>query len=265
MAMSVTVQAGDPGRELIVLPGADLTAGAAWSLVASYAGGSHAVRGGSGTGDGATQVALVDARCPLNVTVTYTLTVGATVTTATATRTYSGDDAITSLDGDTVVDVFRRAEGGDRREPEPRFHVSAVPGSRRPPMRLAPVAGDGGGSLLVETDSTNSGMLGDLISANRPVLVFHNPSVCGTTGCTVPLVDLAFITRASSDALGGTVTHSRDWSLSYLLAADPEPDYRVPLSTWDEFDAAALTWDQFDALGLTWDQFDLTDWSTVGA
>ena len=263
MAMTITVDSGNPGKVLIVIPGADLTSGEAWTLVGSAGDDAWSVRGGSGTGDGATQVALVDPMCPVNATVTYTLTVGTTLATATTTRTYTGEDVICSLDGRSTVDVLRTADGGDPRATVRRYHVSEVAGAAYPPIRLAPVAGAGGGSMQVETDSANTTLLRALLAGNRPVIMLHNPDGCWT-GCTVPLTQLVYVTGDRNDVLGSIVTHTRRWNLDYILTADPEPDYRVPLSTWDEFDAAGLTWDEFDALGLTWDEFDVTDWTTVG-
>lgn len=118
--------------------------------------------------------------------------------------------------------------------------------------------------MQVETDSANTTLLRALLAGNRPVIMLHNPDGCWP-GCTVPLTQLVYVTGDRNDVLGSIVTHTRRWNLDYILTADPEPDYRVPLSTWDEFDAAGLTWDEFDALGLTWDEFDVTDWTAVGA
>lgn len=266
MAITVTLQSGNPGKVLVTLPGADLTSGKAWTLTGATSDSEWDVAGGAGTGDGATQVVLVDAACPLNILTTYTLTVdGSVASTGTVTRTYSGWDAIMPLDASAACDFFRRVEGGDRREYEPRFWAVAVPGSARPPVRLAPVAGDGGGSLMAETDSTNTALLRSMIAANSPLYVFHNPTVCDTTGCTIPLVDLVIITRASSDVLHGLIPHSREWSLSYLLIDNPDPDYRVSLSTWGEAAAAVATWGEAAALAATWGAAELVDWTTVGS
>lgn len=262
MAITTSLGAGTPPPVQIILPGADLTAGAAWTLVASYTGGSYTVRGGSGTGAGA-QVVLVDVAAPLNTTVTYTLTVaGAVSDTDTITRTYAGQDVLLAVDGSVAVDFRWLADGGDRREPEVRFHASDVSGRRRPPIRLGPVPGDGGGSILADTTGVNTTAMRALVGI--PCHMLHNVANCQIPACDIPLTELVLITRAPNDRSDRIDAAHRRWSLSYILIDDPEPSFVVPLSTWDEFDAAGLTWDEFDALGLTWDEFDVTDWTTVG-
>lgn len=262
MSMTITVSAGNPGAVLIVIPGADLTDTEAWTLTGSAGYDSWNVRGGSGTGDGTTAVTLVDPACPVNVTVTYTLTVGDTTVTATTTRTYTGEDLIMSLDGGTVAHVLRTSAGSDTRQSARRFNVSAVPGATFPPLRLGVVAGAGGGSMQVETDSSNTETLRALLATNAPVVSLHNPSGC-YDGCTIPLTEMIYITADRNDVFGQIVTNRRIWDLSYILVADPEPDYRVPVSTWGDMDAAGLTFGDVDALSLTWGDLDTLDWSTV--
>lgn len=269
MAMTITVGSGNPGKVLIVIPGTDLTSGAVWELRAEWTDGlgaprSYRVRGGTGTPASA-QVVLVDVAAPLNVVTTYRLLIdGATTQTATVTRTYSGDDVLLSLDGASAVPFLWESGGGDKREPERRFWASAVAGRARPPMRLDPVGGAGGGSLVAETSGAATTAMRALLDSNAPCHLLHNHAQC-RTGCDIPETDIIYLTRASSDTVG--ITTHRRWSLSYLLIDDPEPSYAVPLSTWDEFDTAFATWTAFDAYfaGKTWDEFDRTDWSGIGA
>lgn len=225
---------------------------------------SWPVRGGVFVADGG-QVILVDVAAPINIPVTYSAVWdGGEVSTSPVVRTFQGHEAVVSLDGGTVVGALRLKSGGDAREGERRFHTSAVPGRRRPPVRLGPVAGDGGGSMLLETSSDDTAAMRGLLARNLPVYVFHNPARCKVAECDLPLVDLVYVTGDGNDRSAAVQKAHRRWSLSYLLVDDPDPDYRVPLSTWDMFDAAGLLWGDLDALGLTWDEFDRTDWSQTG-
>ena len=65
MAITTSLGAGTPPPVQIILPGADLTAGAPWFLDGSAGESSWRVRGGSGTGAGA-QVVLIDVAAPIN-------------------------------------------------------------------------------------------------------------------------------------------------------------------------------------------------------
>lgn len=265
MAITTSLGAGTPPPVQIIIPGADLTAGAPWFLDGSAGGSLWRVRGGYGTGAGA-QVVLIDVAAPLNTVTTYTLTVAGVVSdTDTITRTYTGHDVLAAVDGSGVVDFLWLADGGDRREPEVRFHASDVAGRRRPPVRIDPVPGDGGGSILADTTGVNTTAMRTLIGT--PCYMLHNAGNCAIPDCDIPLTELVLITRASNDRSSQIDAAHRRWALSYLLIDDPEPSYVVPLSTWDEFDAAFATWDAFDAYfaAKTWDEFDRTDWTTVGA
>lgn len=251
----------------IVIPSTELASGAAWELRALYADGlgdeqSYRVRGGSGVPASA-QVVLVDVAAPVNTLVSYQLYIDGTATAfVDVTRTYSGDSAIIAADGSGSVDFNWLAAGGDQREPGIRFHASDVSGRRRPPIRLAPVPADGGGSLLADTTGGNTSALRAL--AGKVCHLLHNPATCQVPNCDIPLTETVLFTSMGNDRSERIDTAHRRWSLAYLLVDDPEPDYLVPLSTWDDFDAAGLTWDEFDALGLTWDEFDRTDWTMVG-
>ena len=264
MAISVAALSGRLPRIQVVIPGADLLAGASWHLVGTAGAWAWTPRGGSGVGTG-DQVVLVDALCPLNVAATYSLWVNGVVTsTAVVRRQWVGADVITSLDGMEVVEFIRT---GDRRQGVRRFWQTDVPGSSTSPLRLAPRAGAGGGQFTAETDAVATRAFEDLLDTNAPLLVLHNLAD-DSTSSTVKPVQMIYVTSDESDVLAGEVTSFRVWPLTYVVAPDPEPGYRQPLSTWDEFDAAWLgkTWDEFDAawLGNTWDQFDRTDWTQVG-
>lgn len=264
MAITTSLGAGTPPPVLIVVPGTDLTAGAAWTLTASWSGGAgYTVRGGSGTGAGA-QVVLVDLAAPLNTVTTYTLTVaGAVSDTDTITRTYTGQDVLQAIDGTVAVDFRWLAAGGDRREPAVRFWASNVAGRSRPPIRLDPTPGDGGGSLLADTTGTGTAAMRTLIGT--PCYVLHNPANCTIPACDIPLTEMVLITRAPNDRSSRIDAAHRRWDLSYILIDDPDPDYRVPLSTWGEAAAAVATWGEAAALAATWGAAELVDWTTVGS
>jgi hypothetical protein len=267
MALTITLGPQTVPHVRVVIPGTDLTTGTLWELWASWTDGlgdtqSYRVRGGSGAPASA-QVVLVDVAAPINTLVSYQLYIDGTVTvTGATTRTYAGGSAIVAADGSGSADFTWLAAGGDRREPGIRFHASDVSGRRRPPIRLAPVPADGGGSLLADTTGGNTSALRAL--AGKVCHLLHNPAACHVPDCDIPLTETVLYTSMDSDRSERIDAAHRRWSLAYLLVDDPEPDYRVPVSTWDEFDAAGLTWDEFDALGLTWDEFDRTDWTTVG-
>ena len=254
--------AGTPERVQIVIPGADLPAGAAWSLAWEVNGFTGTPRGGYGVGAGE-QVVIVDAACPVGAPVTYTLHVGGAVSSSvTVTRTFGGGSILADLSAEAIVGFGWY--GDDSREGTRRVHVSDVPGSRRPPMRYAP-PGDGGGSLTAVTTRPATDGLRRLLASGEPLLLLHNLADCQIPGCDVPPSEMVYVTSDGNARTGAVAAAERAWALSYLLAADPEPGWREPTSTWDSFDAAALTWDQLDAMALTWDEFDRTDWGQVGA
>lgn len=267
MALTITLGSERVPHVRIVIPGTDLTSGALWELWASYTDGlgdvqSYRVRGASGVPASA-QVVLVDVAAPLNTTVTYSLTVDGTVTvTGTTTRTYTGRDVLQGVDGDEVVDFNWLAAGGDPREPVVRVHVTDVPGSPRPPARLAPVLGAGGGSILADTSGVDTAAMRRLLG--RPCYVLHNPSRCTIPGCDIPPSELVLITRAGNDRSDRIDAAHRHWNLEYLLIADPEPSYRVPVSTWGDAEGADLTWGEAATVAATWGAAELVDWSTVG-
>lgn len=270
--MIVSLAAGIIPPVRVVLSAIELKAGQAWALTASYTSPlgetvTYRPRAGSGIGEGA-QVLLVDLAAPMRTPVTYTLTrEGELVATASVTRTSPYDDALVSLNGSTVGAFDRLAEGGDRREPDVRMHVTDVPGNPYPVLRLAPVASAGSVSLRAETDAAGTRAFRTLAAdrlgrTQAPVYVFHS---CDMPECDIPLVELGMVTAWDNDRLIAGAPQ-RVWSLSYLLASDPEPDFLQGVSTWVEFDArwAGYTWDDFDAAmaGKTWDDFDLIDWDT---
>ena len=250
---------------LVVMSAAELPSGQAWTLEASYTDElgrtiTYRPRGGSGTGAGA-QVALVDYAAPVRTLVTYTLR-SATTVTASITRTWGGGSlALVTLSGGFVVDANHMRDGGDKREPVQRFHASEVPGNPYMPLRLAPVAGKGGGALTIWTTGTATANMWSLAESNALVYMLHE---CGEPDCDIPMSAIVKLTSTASDRPGGMA--GRIWSLSYVLASDPEPDLVMGLSTWPEFDArwAGSTWADFDAAmaAETWDDFDLTDWSS---
>lgn len=251
----------------VVLSGAELTNGQPWSLSASYTDGlgetvTYRPRAGSGTGAGS-QVVLVDAAAPIRTLVTYRLTVGtAVVATSTITRTSPAADVLVSLSGGLAVGFRRTAQGGDKRGTDRRYHASEVPGSEYPPLRLGPIAGAGGGGFVAATEGADTAAMRKLMRPNGLCYVLHS---CDLADCDLPLVSLIYVTSDANDRGAGVAP--RLWQVSYLLAADPEPDALLSVSSWDAFDAAwaGKTWAQFDAYmaGKTWDQFDLIDWSTV--
>lgn len=269
MALTITLGSQKVPHVQVVIPGTDLPSGSAWTLTASYTDGlgetqSYRVRGGSGVAASA-QVVLVDVAAPVNVPVAYSLAVDGSVTvTGTTTRTYVGQDVMVAVDGSEAVDFMWEAGGGDRRQGVRRFHASDVAGRARPPLRLDPVAGAGGGSLVAETYGADTSAMRRLLASNAPCYLLHNHDGC-VEGCDLPFTDLVYVTGDSNDALDTTTR--RRWSLAYLLIDDPEPNFVVPLSTWDAFDTAFATWTAFDAYfaGKTWDEFDRTDWSGIGA
>lgn len=260
-----SVGGGLLGSVRVVIPGAELPSGSPWELRALSTGVEYVVRGGSGVGSGE-QVVLVDAAAPLNTTTTYQLYVDGTPTAyVDVVRAYSGRHAIVSVDGGVVADFGWTARGGDARSGGRRFHASVVPGRSRPPLRLDPVAGAGGGSLEAETEGESTTALRTILASNGPAYLFHNEGICRIPGCDIPQVELVYFTSDGNDRTGHIDRAVRAWGLSYILVDDPEPDFRVTLSTWDDVDDAGLTWAQMDALGLDWDAYDRTDWSQVGA
>ena len=260
--MELVILAGDPGRVQIVLPGADLPAGVPWDLSWEVRGHTGVPRGGSGIGTGE-QVVLVDVGAPIGAPVTYTLRVGGEPTaTGEVLRPYSGGSLLSSLAGDSLADFAWL--GDDPRQGVRRFHASDVEGSRRPPLRLAPVAGDGSGSLVAVTSGRGTATLRALLTSNTPLLLLHNLARCEIPGCDIPPSELVYITADPNLRYGTVHAAEREWSLSFLLAADPEPGYRAGTSTWDDVDAAGLTWDELDAMALTWDEAERLDWSQVG-
>lgn len=260
--IDVTVLAGTPGRVQIVIPGADIPTGSVWDITWEQDGHTGAPRGGSGVGAGE-QVVVVDAAAPVGGTVVYTLRVGGSVSsTASASRPFSGGSILADLTGETIA-AFSW-QGDDPREGLRRFHVSDVDGSRRPPIRYAP-AGDGGGALVAATVRPHTDTLRALLTSGEPLLLLHNADECDVPGCDVPPSEIVYITADGNSRGGRWGAAERLWSLSYVLAPDPEPGYRASTSTWDDLDAAALTWDTLDSMALTWDGFDRTDWTQVGA
>lgn len=244
---------GIPAGASVTLTGRVVGSGVEWS-----------VRAGMWTADGGQRV-LVDAAAPLNVPLEYTLrwddagTQGA-VTEPAGVREYSGEDAITSLDGRSVAGFRWLKSGGASWVPQPRFTAFEVPGRAHDVLRLDPVAGAGGGSLVAQTTEPHITSFVRLIAENRVVYLFHNEARCRIPHCEVPPVSLVFFTAAPSERTPRTDRAYRSFSLTYLLQDDPEPWALIPLSTWDDFDAVSLTWDEFDGLGLTWDEFDATYW-----
>ncbi len=268
MALTLTLGTQVVPHIRITIPGTDLPAGAVWELGAWFqtpAGGpaSYRVRGGSGIG-AAAQVVLVDVAAPVNVPVYYyTIVNGVTGQSASITRTYAGGtDVLQSADGARTAAFRWMAEGGDPRQPVIRAHASDVAGRRRPPVRIDPVVGDGGGSLVADTSGNDTATLRALLGS--PSYLLHNAAACQIPGCDIPLTDMVLIMSATHDRTARIDAAHRRWSLSYLLVDDPEPTYVVPLSTWDTVDELAYTWNAMDALAYTWDVADRTDWSTVG-
>lgn len=254
------VSAGNPSPVQIVA--LDMPSGEPFVIVGQSATGTWSVPGGVGVGDGS-QVVLIDNRAPLNTPVTYVLTVaGETFETATVTVEFSGASVLQSLDGQTVVPV-RVRDTGDQRDLATRTVAFDVPGRRRPPVRWS-TAGDGGGAWLLETFGPDSGLMSELLSTGRPV-------VLRTSGLTPSMepVSLAIVTGASSSIgpVGSAYGDGRRWALSYLLVGDPEPGTALSAWTWDDFDEAmsSLTWDDFDAMFATstWNDFDTYDWGQL--
>lgn len=259
--MNVTLGSETIPGVIIAMSAAELPSGQAWTLEASYTDGvgqtvTYRPRGGSGAGTGA-QVVLVDYAAPIRTPVTYTLR-SATTATASVTRTSATADALTNLTGSVVAPVHRLPN--DERQGTRRAHASDVPGNPYQPLRLAPVAGKGGGKLDVVTVGAQATALRALLDSNRLIYVLHAPDDDDDT----PLVELVYITADGN--VKATTRAPRFWSLSYVLASDPEPDLIMGLSSWTEFDArwAGSTWADFDAAmaGETWGDFDLIDWSS---
>ena len=270
MALTLSLLSGDLPGVRIVIPGTDVPASDAWTLTGSGAGLSWQVRGGSGVGAGA-QVVLVDTLAPVNVVTTYSLTRAGTVTqSGTITRTFSGTggdglgrDVVADLAGSSSACVRRLPS--DLRRGERRFHASRVAGSRFLPLRLDPVAGAGGGSLSVASVGAQTTALRAILDANTLVAYYHDTSRCDLSGCPVPAVEIWYVTGESSDVGARRDVGEREWSLDWLAQQDPEPDLIVPVSDWDDVDAAGLDWDAIDALALTWDEWDALDVTTIGA
>lgn len=243
----------------VVISGTDAPIGVAWTVTGSYMEAWRTVtyrpRGGSGVGTG-DQIVLTDAAAPIRVPVTYTLSTGAT---STITRPAPASDLMVSMLGSSWVAFERTARGGDQRTPETRAWFSDVPGSRLPPVRMAPTMGAGTVQIGAVTDVHDTWGMRDMLATNRPVYMLHS---CDMPDCDIPHVELAVITSApSTRATAGQP--GREWSLTFRPVADPEPSSIIPVAVWDDLDSAGLTWASLDALTSTWDAFDLTDWDTL--
>lgn len=259
MAVSVTatlVGSDAPAKVEVVVGG--LTPGDAYEVTGQWAGGSWPVRGGTGTAT-TTQVVLVDNASPINVPVTYAVASGSgSATSGAVTVSWPGRYLLQSLDG-TIATGFRLQVNGLTRDIGLRSATYAIHG-RHDPVVVMDQSMTDSGTLVARMTSQQSANLRAILSPGGAALLRTD----GTVG-DLPAVDFILITAASG-ALLSAVGGDRVWTLAYQVIGDPEPDTVMPLSTWDDFDAAyaGLTWDSFDAewTGQTWDLFDRTDWTT---
>jgi hypothetical protein len=263
MAVSITATlTGSTSPQKVSVVVAGLTVGDTYDVAGVWSGGSWAVRGGSGVAT-STQVVLVDVASPVNVPVTYQVIASSGSATSSAV-TVGWDDGgeskylLQSLDGSISVGFTWLDDAGPREVPI-RSNLLEVAG-RRGMVAALEVPGFDTGTLTARLTAAGSLALRDLLVAGRGLALLRTDGAVRD----LPAVDFVALTRAPSE-LFGTGT-DRTWSLSYQVIGDPEPSTVVPLSTWDDFDAAyALsTWSAFDSewTGLTWDLFDRTDWTT---
>lgn len=246
-----------PGGIGVVVDTSQMATGGTYRVTGSTPDGlTWPVRGGVGTVTGQ-QLTLVDVMAPLNTQLIYRVTDGVGEWSAyQVVRPHTGWHVLESLDGLIVVDVLRR-DDGDERSPGVRqvtFDISGVP---FPAVRYDRATA-GSGAMKVRTNSPHSARLQSLVDAGRPFVALHNPKKCPLPECDVPLAQLVLLTGASNRLAPRRDRAEREWDLSYLLVADPEPNTVVPVTTWDEWDAyeAGRTWATVDADVLTWDQDD---------
>ena len=239
MAVTITatlVSSTDPKPVQIVLNG--ITAALTYSVTGSAGGSSWPVPGGEGVSAG-TQIVLVDNRAALNTPITYSVVVsGVTYTASPVTVTYGQRYLLQSLDGLSVV-AFWWSDNDLPREVQTRAATFDVPGRDRPPARYT-TGGDGGGSLVIRTDRTNTDALYRLVKTGRPVIVRTDGTVRD-----LPPVDLLLLTSVSNVARRafaspGVLWTDRVWNLQYTLVGDPQPSQALTAFTWDDFDAAML-------------------------
>lgn len=264
--MAVTIAAAlvsstEPQPVQIVLNG--ITAGLAYTVLGTAGGSSWPVPGGEGVSAGL-QIVLVDNRAALNTPITYSVVVSNVTYTATpVTVTYGQRYLLQSLDGLSVV-AFWWSDNDLPREVETRSAAFDVPGRDRPPVRYA-TGGDGGGTLVIRTNRTNTDALYQLIKSGRPVVLRTDGSVRDLAP-----VDLMLLVSASNVArraliAPGTISTDRVWSLSYILVGDPQPTQALSAFTWDDFDAAmvARIWSN-PVANPTFDA-NTTSWAAAGA
>jgi hypothetical protein len=263
MPVSVTaslVGTYSPRTVQVVVSG--MTAGTEYEVTGSWAGGSWAVRAGTGVAAGA-QVVLADLSTPINVPITYTVVHGAeTATSASIVVDYPYRHVLQSLSGDTSVPTELVANGAPR-SLALRQSAFQIPGRTRPVV-VYDIAGGESGQFVMDTHVGDTAAFKAMLKTGAPLLL-------RTDGQIVDLEAAAFLSVTGADSSLVSLDWRR-WNLSYELIDDPEPSTLVGLPTWDDFDVSytsdpVLIWDSFDAewAGSTWDDFDVYDWATRAA
>lgn len=245
-----------------------LSGGEVVTVAGSAAGHSWSVRGGRSVTVSGSVLRLVDVATPINAPVTYTVTVdgvehveGPITVPYTPPAGESPTGVLQSLDGRVVVPIARWLRNDDPRDLHLRSVALAVPGRDTVVGRWDVAAGESG-VMDVRLSPASSAALERHLRTVGPVLLVR------THGSVrdLPAVQYVMLTAVPRE-LSRVHGHYSDrvWSLRFELIDDPEPDTIVPISTWDDFDAAFadLTWDDFDAemAGMTWDDFDALDWT----
>lgn len=254
------VATGEPASVQLVIDG--VASGSAYTVVGVLGDSTWPVPGGVGVGTGG-QIVLLDNRTALGTAFRYRVVTDGQVYESGPVTVPSADRyVIQSLDGDTTVRFVWQSNGLPR-EPPVRSATYDVPGRPRPPSRTAP-GGDGGGALRIRTSAAGSTAMRTLLRAGRPVVIRTDGAVRDW-----PAVELLLLQSGPSvlweayDAVTGSLSTDRVWSLSYVLVDDPQPSTVLSAWSWDDFDDAGLTWDQLDALALTWDEFDTYPWGQL--
>lgn len=238
-------------RVAVAVDTSALTAGQDFRVTGSTPDGfTWQVRGGLGQVAGG-QLLLIDALAPLNTPLVYTYASGQVSYSSVAVSLPSTRlNRLTSLDG-LITANLRWMVDGARRGKTTRAAVFPIPGVEFPAVRYDRATA-GGGRITASTAGADTATLDALVDSGRAVSLRLAQPIHG-----IPLV-CHLVIQDAPNYLPSAGRDVRQWDLSYLLVADPEPGTLIPVTTWDEWDAfeAGRTWADVDADGLTWDEDD---------
>lgn len=263
MALGITAAlAGDLTPQAVQVVVTGMTAGQAYTVTGSWAGGSWPVRGGVGVA-AAAQLVFADVAAPINTPVTYTVQHnGAMATSSAVTVAIAGRIVLALADGSAAVAIPSSGVRDNRnpRRRERRQATFEVEGRPDPVVRYT-IAPSPSSSIVVRTAGAQSFALDELLATGAPLMLRTDGALRDLPATAVVMVS------GDESALTGLVDDAgvhREWTLPFRYVGDPEPNTVVPVATWEDFDAyyAASTWNAFDTqwAAASWNDYDAFDW-----